>query len=59
MIALGNYDSDVKPGALDEYAKLVRELTVVGPGQWDHHVRGEGAWSDFQPLGAGNEMKIA
>jgi hypothetical protein len=59
MIALGNYDSNVTTGALDDYAKLVQALTVVGPGQWDHNLRGEGGWSNFQPLGADNEMSVA
>jgi len=59
MIALGNFDSNVETGALDEYKKLVKELTVVGGGQWNNQLRDEGGWADFKPLAADNEMKVA
>lgn len=59
MIALGNYDSNLETGALDEYKKLVKELTVVAGGQWNNQLRDEGGWADFQPLAADNEMKVA
>lgn len=59
MISLGNYDSNVETGALDEYKKLVKELTVVSGGQWNNQLRDEGGWADFKPLAADNEMKVA
>jgi len=59
MIALGNYDSNIETGALDEYKKLAKDLTVVAGGQWNNQLRDEGGWADFKPLAADNEMKVA
>ncbi len=59
MISLGNYDANVDAGTLDEYKKLVRELTGVSGGQWNNQLRDEGGWADFKPHTAGNEMKVA
>jgi hypothetical protein len=58
MIVLGNYDPDVETGALDEYKKMVQELTVVSGGQWNNQLRDEGGWVGFAPA-TGNDMKVA
>ncbi len=59
MITLGNFDSNIETAALEEYKNLVKTLTVVAGGQWNNKLRDEAGWADFQPLAAGNEMKVA
>jgi peptidoglycan hydrolase-like protein with peptidoglycan-binding domain len=58
MIALGNYDPDVETGALDEYKKRVRELTVVSGGQLSDQLRTEAGWAAFTPA-TGNQLTVA
>jgi hypothetical protein len=58
MIALGTYDSNVQPSALDEYIEHAKKLTGVE--SWENKLRGEkdGEWMEFRPL-SGSAMAVA
>lgn len=55
MIALGTFDENAN---LEEYKEQVKKLTVVSGGKWNNQLRDEGRWVDFQPIEAGDEMKV-
>jgi peptidoglycan hydrolase-like protein with peptidoglycan-binding domain len=59
MIALGNFDPEVQPRALDEYLQNAKKLTGVQ--DWkENKLRGDrdGEWVDFQKV-SGSDMKVA